>query len=72
MGTCGQLPAPTARGCVPREHHSVNWLRQASLAVCVRKLLEKAVTVMVSMVDVDVKVVEDAGWDNGIMKQARL
>jgi hypothetical protein len=30
------------------------------------------VTVMVSMVDVDVKVVEDAGWDNGIMKQAML
>jgi hypothetical protein len=33
VGTCGQLPAPPARGCVPREHPSVNWLRQASLAV---------------------------------------
>jgi hypothetical protein len=30
--------------------------------------LEKAVTVKV----VKVKVVEDAGWDNGILKQAML
>jgi hypothetical protein len=37
--------------------------------LCVRKLLEKAVTVMM---DVDVKIVEGAGWDNGISKQAML